>query len=213
MQITHALGQPVHVGHFALKYFFFLNFKYSMFNATGLSRRKVLMEFRRTRLLFADELVTSATPFTAWQIQVERRRAFWPLCKWKACGVCFYWADNDGPYSCGCQKKCWSYTWPAAIMISISPSDPLPPDAAVTEIRHFLRHFSRVAALFFFFGTRSRSQRVTAECNGIGAEPKRAVTFTTHIHASAVPLLLNSRITRRKKKENRLQKKKKTGPL
>ena len=81
MQITHALGQPVHVGHFALKYFFFLNFKYSMFNATGLSRRKVLMEFRRTRLLFADELVTSATPFTAWQIQVERRRAFWPLCK------------------------------------------------------------------------------------------------------------------------------------
>ena len=107
------------------------------------------------------------------------------------------------------KKKCWSYTWPAAIMISISPSDPLPPDAAVTEIRHFLRHFSRVAALFFFFGTRSRSQRVTAECNGIGAEPKRAVTFTTHIHASAVPLLLNSRITRRKKKENRLQKKKK----
>ena len=59
----------------------FLNFKYSTFNATGLSRRKVLMEFRRTRLLFADELVTSATPFTAWQIQVERRRAFWPLCK------------------------------------------------------------------------------------------------------------------------------------
>ena len=93
-------------------------------------------------------------------------------------------------------------------MISISPSDPLPPDAAVTEIRHFLRHFSRVAALFFFFWNAFQ----VATGDG-GMQRNRGRTETGgHVHDThsrfCCSVVVEQSNNKKKKKENRLQKKK-----